>query len=182
MRRNITCVVVGALFAFLSSCGPEKPEGFDSFVPHVDVIVASTERGGGELIAWYDFAARVELPCQNLEGLVFCSSSAPGFAGLESDSNGLFPLLPGVLVALEIVDPGPGIRIAAGGVSASQPGERVLLGKSPELHAHVEWQFVGGQMPPEVVGEFRLSDASAQPRYQPSPTFRILFRLSRSTR
>lgn len=178
LLRSFAFAVASLCLAAVNGCGPDKPEGFDSFTPHIDVIIGSTNRGGGQLFAWFDFTKPVELTCENLQSMIFCTGSDPGFAGLEHETGQLFPLFANANVALELIEADSGVRAQASGVIAANPGDLIPLGSAPELHAHVEWQFVATSPQATAFARFRLVDASPQPRYQPSPPFDIQFVLT----
>ena len=163
-----------ALVAALG-CGP-SPDNFPD--EHVDIAIASDESGGGSLAADYDFDEPIEVfESAMIGGFTLWSGADPGFEMLESDEpdEGFYALEDGVTVSLEIVALDPAAQFKFGEVTLDEPGDSVVLGTTPELHGHGEWQLVL----PEGVDtgsyelSFRFTTTSAQYSASPSATVTI---------
>lgn len=155
----------------------------DDFPPddHLDVLLASTAPGGGALALDYDFAAPIPVfASAGLGGFALYSASDPGFAPLESDEpeHASYAIEPGVAVTFEVTALDEGVRVKFGSVTLDEVGDTVVLGITPEVHTHGEWQVVV----PEGVHEgdyaisFRVTGDS--PRYAPSAPVTVVLALS----
>lgn len=169
LRRFVASSLLLLLAALgAMGCGP-SPSNFPE--EHFDVLIAATAEGGGDLAADYDFAEPVPVFLSaTLGGLELYSAADPGFAPLEADEpdEGFHVVADGVDVSLEITALDPGVRVKFGSVTLDEVGDSVVLGTTPELHTHGEWQVVV----PEgtTTGEFSLAFRliSDSPDYGPS--------------
>lgn len=144
----------------LSGCGPSP----DNFPPddHVDVLVAATGAGAGDLAL--DYHADEPVPVffsASLGGLDLYTASDPGFAALEEDEpdEGLFVVAEDVEVTLELTALDEGVRLKVGEVTLDEVGDAAVLGTTPEIHTHGEWQVVvpQGVTSREYALSFRLT-------------------------
>ncbi len=134
----------------------------------VDVVVLSTEPGGGTLVAaQYDFATPVRVQdrlgfCPG--GQCFYSSTNPGYRTPSIGQDGLHPLTAGTPVSFEIVAIDAGISVKWGSTVIDAVGESTRIGNALALHVHPEYQLEAAE---GVVGEFELSFrlTSTSPQY-----------------
>lgn len=161
-------LLLGAAFLAAAGCGP-SPSNFPD--EHFDVLVAATGAGGGNLAGDYDFSEPVPVFLSaTLGGLDLYSAADPGFAPLEADEpdEGFYVVDDGVDVRFEITALDPGVRVKFADVTLDDVGDSVVLGTTPELHTHGEWQVVV----PEgtTSGNFSLSFrfVTDSPDYGPS--------------
>ncbi|MCX8071213.1 MAG: hypothetical protein N3C12_02000 [Candidatus Binatia bacterium] len=161
----------------ICGCGPEEPPGFKEPAPHVDILVGSSQVNAKQLAAWFNFDVEISLPCQQLGDFHLCTASEPGFADLELRSGGYEPLTKPVPLALEIVSNDQGIQVKSDEAVAAAPGDRIPLGESGSLHAHVEWFFVGTERASTLTISFRLVELAENPSHEPSPPYTLTFRL-----
>ena len=160
------------LLGFLTSaflCGARLP----TLAQDVDVLIFSTEPGGGSLVpAEYDFDEKIQvrdsLPfCPG--GRCFYSRTDPGFRTPSGNrpTDGLYTLAPGTPVRFEIValDAGVSFKVGAGVLKAS--GESTSLGTALAMHVHPEYQLEAAE---GVVGDFNLSFrlTTTSPQYSAS--------------
>jgi hypothetical protein len=183
-RREIgisarSCIAALALIGAAAACGP-SPDNFPD-EGHFDILLASTEEGGGALAADFDFSEDISVfESANLGGLTLYASTEPGFMLLDEDEpdESVFVLEDGVEVSLEVVSLDSGARFKFGEVTLDEVGDSVVLGTTPELHEHPEWQVVV----PEGVTEgdfsfaFKLTTDSSV--YQESETITATLSLS----
>lgn len=145
--RWVRAAFVAGLLLGSSGCGLDTPDRGEDEHDHAhgasDLRVGSATRGGGELGLDYDFRRVNQLDCETIAGIVFCSTSDPGFVPLERAEIVFFPIPEGVAVRLELTALDSGVRVAVRGTTLDAPGESVLLGSSAEeLHVHPQWQVV----------------------------------------
>lgn len=171
-------LLLGLALLGATGCGP-SPSNFPE--EHFDVLIAATEAGGGELAIDYDFTEPVPVFLSaTLGGLDLYSAADPGFAPLEADEpdEGFYVVEDGVEVSLEITALDPGVRVKLGSVTLDQVGDSVVIGTTPELHTHGEWQVVV----PEgtSAGEFSLSFrfVTDSPDYGPSEAMTAVLSLT----
>lgn len=177
-----------ALFGLCSACGPGPPPPDYFADPHVDLLVASTGKGGGALAVDFDFDATVPVyfsecfggtgsDCTG--GVAVYSSEAPGFGALETDEpdEGFYALGLGVTVRFEVVAVDPGMSLFIDGVLLDQPGESVALPPTPNLHTHGAWQ-VAVDDPDDRLRTFTLSFlmTTTAAGYAESEVYTLLFR------
>lgn len=176
IARLAGAVVVLALVA---GCGPSP----DDFPPddHADVLVAATGEGAGNLAVDYhsDEPIAVFLSA-SLGGFDLYSASDPGFALLEEDEpgEGLFVVADDVEIALEITALDEGVRLKVGAVTLDEVGDAVVLGSTPDLHTHGEWQVVvpAGVTTGSHALSFRFTTSA--PDYGPSEPVTVVLELS----
>lgn len=154
-RAIVSTLLLGLVVLVAGGCGP-SPANFPD--EHFDVLIAATDEGGGELAADYDFSEPVPVFLSaTLGGLDLYSAADPGFAPLETNEpdEGFYVVEDGVDVSFEITAIDPGVRVKFGTVTLDEVGDSVVIGTTPELHTHGEWQVVV----PEgtTAGEFSLS-------------------------
>lgn len=155
-NRSLRALVVAGAFAALSAAIPHA--GF----AHEHAYVGSTEEGGGQLVLTeWDFEHQKIRPSlvDCLGGICLYSSADPAIRDIPSggsehgedehghgDENGhhddpVFPLADGTVVSLELL-----VRDAAAGIRFDsvdlEEGESAVLGTSPHIHAHPQWQLV----------------------------------------
>jgi len=171
------CMVIG-----IAGCGLDTPDRGDDEHDHAhgdsDIRVGSAARGGGELGLDYDFRRAVELGCEEIVGMEFCTAEDPGFVHLESASPVFFPIPDGVEVRLELVAADEGARVVVRGTILDAPGESAVLGSTAEdLHVHPQWQVVAprGTLAATYEVSFRLTtDAEG---FQDSEGYTLRFRI-----
>jgi hypothetical protein len=139
-----------------AGCGP-SPANFPPDEHH-DILLASTEAGGGPLAADFDFSEPVPVFLSaTLGGLNLYSSTDPGFMLLDVDEpdEGFFAIEDDVTVSFEVTALDPGVQVKFEDETLDEVGDSVVLGTTPELHQHGEWQVV---VPEGVTsGSFALS-------------------------
>jgi len=127
----------------LGACGSPSPVAPSPDDGHVDLIIGSTEPGGGALVMDYDFDVPFEVfESTSIGGFTLWSGTDPGFAQAETDEpvEGVYALEDGVTVSLEVTALDAGTQFRFGDVTIDEVGERVALGTVPDLHGHGEWQ------------------------------------------
>lgn len=132
-----------ALTLGVAACGSPSPVEPSPDDGHVDLIIGSTEPGGGALVLDYDFGLPFEVfESTTIAGFTLWSGTDPGFAQAEADEpdEGVYALEDGVTVSLEVTALEAGTRFRFGDVTVDEVGERVALGTVPDLHGHGEWQ------------------------------------------
>ena len=177
-RATVSSLLLGLVVLAGAGCGP-SPSNFPD--EHFDVLIAATDENGGDLAADYDFSEAVPVFLSaTLGGLDLYSAADPGFAPLEENEpdEGFYVVEDGVDVSLEITALDPGVRVKFGTVTLDEVGDSVVIGTTPELHTHGEWQVVV----PEgtTAGEFSLSFrfVTDSPDYGPSKPVTALLALS----
>ncbi len=167
-RAWLRATILGLAALAATGCGP-SPSNFPD--EHFDVLIAATDEGGGDLAIDYDFTEPVPLFLSaTVGGLDLYSAADPGFAPLEEDEpdEGFYVVEDGVDVSLEVTALDPGVRVKFGSVTLDEVGDSVVIGTTPELHTHGEWQVVV----PEgtTAGAFSLSFrfVADSPDYGPS--------------
>ncbi|MBM4269717.1 MAG: hypothetical protein FJ144_24470 [Deltaproteobacteria bacterium] len=153
-RRGLApCILALALAA----CGSPSPVETNAD-GHVDILIASDEPGAGGLAIDYDFTTPIEVfESASIGGMTLWSGADPGLMQLFSDEpdEGFYVLDDDVTVSLEIVALDPAAKFKFGGVTLDEPGDSVVLGTTPRLHGHGEWQLV---LPEDVhEGAYELS-------------------------
>ncbi len=146
---------LGLLTVLFLSCALAPARAQD-----VDILVFSTEPGGGALIpAGYDFDEAIRVRdrlgfCPG--GQCFFSSTNPGFRTPSGSqpAEGLYALAAGTPVFFEVVDIDAGVSIKWDANVLDAVGESTRIGSALALHAHPEYQL---QAAMGVVGNFRLS-------------------------
>ena len=156
-----------ALVFFVAACGKPHPVADD---PHVDLMIGASSPDGGSLVVDYDFSQAFEVYESTIVGgFVLWSGSDPGFGLVEFDEpdEGVYPLESGVEVTLVITALDPGVAFRFNGMTLNEVGDSVVLGSSPGLHGHGEWEVVlpEGTETGEYMLEFRLE---ADVIYDPS--------------
>jgi hypothetical protein len=167
-------VVLGVLVCSLSSCGPEKPAGFDEYEPHLDILLGIAVPDG-RLAAWFGFGEPIRWSCQPLGEAALCGTTDPGFGLVELVGGPLRPLPDGVPIIFELVEATQGARVQKDGLVAANPGDRLFLGTSPNLHTHVEWHFLGSLVPTLTRVSFRLLDGRDPRGYGTSDVYTLTF-------
>ena len=167
-HATVSTLLLGLVVLVAAGCGP-SPSNFPD--EHFDVLIAATSEDGGDLAADYDFSEPVPVFLSaTLGGLDLYSAADPGFAPLEANEpdEGFYVVGDGVDVSLEITALDPGVRVKFGTVTLDEVGDSVVIGTTPELPTHGEWQVVV----PEgtTSGEFSLSFrlVTDSPDYGPS--------------
>lgn len=141
------------LAAGLAACGGagDPPPGWGE-EDHGDLAIASTESEGGAVALDWDFEEPVETTFVQCfgdssddcsAGIRLYSSEEPGFVQLTEDhaDEGFFALPDGVEVTLELVSKDVEASLALETGTLDQPGDTVVLGSTPDLHAHGSWQL-----------------------------------------
>lgn len=170
------CVlVVAAALAFVAGCGfgdkPDLPPVFPQ-----DLVVGSSQPGGGALTLFFDFAEQVPLTrSATLGPLVLYSNIDPAFDGALEDD----PDVPSYVLAAEIpltvelvaIDEGASVRFDETVLSA--PGDTAEITMGPGGHFHPEWRVVApeGAVPVPHTVSFRVGDASG--RYDASTVYTL---------
>ena len=96
---------------------------------------------------------------------MFYSAAVPGFDAPSAGAPaGRFPL-DGATLSIEIVDLHPPVTLKIGDTALSGSGQSAVLGVTPDLHTHAEWQLApeGG-----AIGDFPVQLRFTAPGYQPS--------------
>lgn len=126
----------------------------------IDVLIFSTEPGGGALIpAGFDVDGKIRVRdrlgfCPG--GQCFFSSTDPGFRTPSGSqpAQGLHALAPGTPVTFEIVGIDAGVSIKWDASVLDAVGESTRIGSAPSVHVHPEYQL---QVSSGVIGDFNLS-------------------------
>jgi len=140
----------------------------------IDIFVYSTAAGGGSLAGigeGLEGKHRVtESFCAG--GLCLYSTVDPGFRTANAPSSGLFPLSAGTEVRLEVVAIAPGMSIQRDASTVDAPGESLLLGSTPDLHTHPQYQVT---LTEGEVGDFPLRFRLTATGYGTSPEYDLVF-------
>ena len=111
----------------------------------VDMLIGSSADGAGALQIDFPFAERkVEVSLSaNLGGFDFYSGTEPGFEAIEESQpdDNLFALAAGTTVTVEITAIEPGAAMKFEGATLDAVGKTFVLGTTPGLHIHPEWQL-----------------------------------------
>jgi hypothetical protein len=125
-----------------------------------DMLIGSTADGGGALAVEYEFAAPIPVTfVTEVGGTSLYTATDPGFDALGTDepAESFFVLDGGTQVSVEITALEPGkTAMNLNGTLLDTVGESVVLGSSPNLHEHPEWQLILA-MPAGEFGEGTLS-------------------------
>jgi hypothetical protein len=106
------------------------------------LVVASSEAGGGALRIVRDGDDPVVLePSATVDDFVLFTAGDPSFEIPEGPAAGVFPLSDGTRVTVELVARTGTAAVKLRGVTLALPGDSVVLGTMPSLHAHPEWQL-----------------------------------------
>jgi len=161
-----------AAIAGLAGCGGfgDPPPGWGDHL-HTDITIAGSAPSGGELAIAFDFDEPIEVEfsqcfggtgaeCEG--GVLLYAAEDPGFALLVLDDadESLFVLPDGIEIELELMSADAEATLFVEGTTLSAPGDRVVLGTTPEVHLHGSWQLA--------------IPASAEPQASYAFTFRLL--------
>lgn len=137
---------------------------------HDHMALWSTEAGGGDLVADWDFD-----PIQTSEA--FCAAGSclftaanPAFLNVGIDPPaGLHPLADGTTISLEVAAQAAAASIRIDGVTVGE-GHAARLGTTPDLHNHPSWRLF---LPEGEQGDFPLSFRllSGSPSYGDSEVY-----------
>jgi hypothetical protein len=178
-RARLQLAAAAALaLCLVGGCGPgSTPDGFGDDAHHeLDLLAASDADDGGRLAVEYDFDRPVETSlAATLGGVSLFTATDPGFNLLAEDEpeHGLFALAEGVTVTVEITAVEDGAAVKVGDATLDAPGEAAVLGTSPEIHLHPEWQLAL----PEGVNETRSLSfklTTGDPRYTESAEITLI--------
>lgn len=135
------------------------------------MYVGATAVGGGALALDHSFADPIEL-AENARvgGFVRYTAIDPAFEPPVHARDDFFFLADGVTVTVEVTVLDPGVAMKLAGVELDQVGASVVLGTSPTLHQHPEWQLTlpEGASDCRTIG-FRLTTDS--PTYAASESY-----------
>lgn len=148
-----------------------------------EMVLGSTTAGGGALTITHDFADPVVVAESFATGgFVLYTSADPSFEVPATDEpeEGLFRLADGTAVTVEATSVDDGVAMKLRGETLDRPGDVVVLGTMPDLHAHPEWQLTL----PEGARDcrrfaFRVTTTSAT--YTASATYEALLTNDAST-
>jgi hypothetical protein len=188
-RGTVVCALVVGLLAHAPAVvrahgGGEEEEAGDAHEPdpHAgDMLIGSTQPGGGALAIAFDFSTVVRVSLADVVGSISLYTAVdPGFAVAGAAADGMHPLRRGSEVRLEVtgVDDGQ-VAIVLNGALAARVGDAVVLGTTgagpaarPHRHPEIQLRLA---MPPGEFGEgafsFRLTTPS--PAYAPSETYTL---------
>jgi len=175
MRSFLSFIAVALAASLTSGCGfGDKPD-LPPVLPD-DLVVGSSQPGGGAIGVLFDFAEEVVLTrTATLGPLVVYSAIDPAFDGLtEDDPDASLYVLSGEIpltVELVAIDAGAELRLDATVLAA--PGDTAEIVMGPGVHFHPEWRVIApeGTTPGPHDVTFRLGDASG--RYGMSQTFTL---------
>lgn len=109
--------------------------------PVAPLVVGSTVDGGGALrLVRTDADPVAVTPSVTSGGFVLYTAADPSFENPAGD-EGVFPLVDGTQVTIEVVEIGDTTGVKLRGQTLLAPGDAVVLGTMPSLHAHPEWQL-----------------------------------------
>jgi hypothetical protein len=135
MRTSRLVVVVVAAVGWASGSARAHETGV------APLVVGSTAAGGGALRLVRSDNDPVAVTASAASGgFVLYTAADPSFENPEGD-DGVFPLLDGTQVTVEIAAIGDTVGVKLRGQSLLAAGDRVVLGTMPTLHAHPEWQL-----------------------------------------
>jgi hypothetical protein len=154
---------------------------------HVELFVGSSQEGGGQLTADFDFEKPLPLflnECfdgvgdQCTGGTVLYTSVNPGIEPLEESDAGasLYVLDDGTPVGIEITAIDPALSMRFEDVTLSQAGDATDLGVTPDLHADADTQLLlpGGEgLSQQYAVSFVLTTTA--PQYQDSGEYTLNF-------
>jgi hypothetical protein len=130
---------------FLVALGVTVTDGAQIAAHETDVhplVVASTAAGGGTLRFVREGADPVLLAeSATVEGFVLYTAADPSFEIPEAPASDSFPLNDGTRVTVELAARTGTAAVKLRGVTLATPGDSVVLGTMPSLHAHPEWQL-----------------------------------------
>jgi hypothetical protein len=141
---------------------------------HADILLWSTEAGGGALAASLDTTAVIrvfENVCAG--GQCLFSSPDPGFGVRTQDrpQDSLFALASGTVVTLELVAIDSGLSVKFSDTTLRNVGDSVRLGTAPNIHVHPSWQLLA---PAGTVATASVTlRLRANSRYAPSADLRL---------
>ncbi len=175
MRSIVISGALALVVALVNACGfGDKPD-LPPVLPD-DLVVGSSQPGGGALGVLFDFAEEVVLTrSATLGPLVVYSAIDPAFDGLTEDDPdaSLYVLSGEIPLAVELVAIDAGAELRLDASVLAQPGDTAEIVMGPGVHFHPEWRVIAPEGPtpgPHDV-TFRLGDASG--RYGTSQTFTL---------
>jgi hypothetical protein len=126
---------------------------------HDHMAIWSTEPGGGELTADWDFAGKKVQLFRSFcaGGECFYSTINPAFLAPEADENledDFHVLNDGTQLGIEIIAADAAVTLNVNGIRLRRPGESARLGITPGVHVHPSWQV---QAPENEHGDYQLS-------------------------
>ena len=162
---------------------------------HVEVKIAASADGSGQLIAHPEFDVTQPIPLFFAEclggtgddctgGTRVFSAANPGFEPIDAaePDESLFKVADGIPVTLELTVLSDGLTFRAGDQVLDHVGATVLLGTTPAFHVDLEAQLtLAGGGPPSGTFEagFKVTTTSSQ--YQGSDPVRVKFTPSADT-
>jgi hypothetical protein len=136
-RMRVVACVVG--FVLGQAAHPALIGAHDT--PVAPLVVGSTAEGGGALRLIRTANDPIEVtPSATAGGFVLYTAADPSFESPEG-GEGVFPLLDGTQVTVQLVAVGETSGVKLRGQSLLAAGDSVVLGTMPSLHAHPEWQL-----------------------------------------
>jgi len=156
---------------------------------HVEVKIASSADGSGQLIAHPEFDVTQPIPLPFAEclggtgdectgGTRIFSAANPGFEpiGEAEPGESLFKLADGVPVTLELTVLSDGLTFRSGDQVLDHVGATLVLGTTPDFHVDLEAQLTlpgGGEPSGTFEAGFKVTTTSSQ--YQSSDPIRVKF-------
>lgn len=161
--RSLRGAVFGAVLSTLLT-------PFSAAAQHAgDMLIGSTAAGGGALTIAYDFATRILASPNVLPG--FFSTTDPGFDAVATAGSGRFPLAAGTTVRMTLVAIDAGAQLQLDGTTLDGPGDGALIGTSPDLHTHPQWQLL---LDEGAIGDFTISFRLTATGYADSETYQAV--------
>ncbi len=141
---------------------------------HEDLSIYSSQAGGGQLVADYDFGEKIAVSDRlgfPVGGDRYYASANPGYGSPSGSIPGesLFAVASGTSISFEIVALDAGVSVKWGSTVIDAPGESATIG-TVDLHVHPEYQLVA---PDGVTGDYNLSFrlTTSAPAYADSPVY-----------
>jgi hypothetical protein len=158
---------VAGLALVLAGCGPNE-SGPGTLPPeeHREILIASTATGGGNLAVDFDFEAQPILVSfvGTFGELDFFTGNEPGFEALLEPEDDLFVLDDGTPIGLELIANDGVARLRFEDEILENPGDTVVIGSTPTLDGHGEWQLLlpAGEREGDFHLTFKVTTTAAQ--------------------
>lgn len=128
------------LLSSLAGCWDDGPVPFEE---PLEILIGSTELGGGALTTEFDTGQIVGVVFSTeIGGISIYSDTDPGFVSLGSRvvTGPPFGLPAGIPIGIRVTEIDPEVQVILGGALLSRPGDAATIGGAP-VHVHPIWQL-----------------------------------------